>query len=172
LAARARPAVGRRYHRAGVRPRNRELAVGDGDEYLADRTLRRLFAPSAALLATSVDEGLIPHNAARDVALPSGRDALRRFDPDVDEPSAGKAPALTREQLGTFMLVADNRWRVLYELLAATGLRISEAIALRGRDLSLDGDRPVVRVRRARVDGRCGRPKSRHGRTCRSRWTS
>jgi integrase len=144
-----------------------DLAARDGDSYLADRTLRRLFAPMAALMATAVDEGLIPHNPARDATLPSGRDALRRFDPDADEdtddPSPGKARSLTGEQLGAVLLGTDDRWRLLFELLAATGLRISEAIALRWRDLRLDGDRAAVRVRRARVKGRYGPPKSRHG---------
>jgi hypothetical protein len=92
-----------------------DLAARDGDSYLADRTLRRLFAPMAALMATAVDEGFIPHNPARDVTLPSGRDALRRFDPDADEdtddPSPGKARSLTGEQLGAFLLVTDDRWR-------------------------------------------------------------
>jgi integrase len=59
--------------------------------------------------------------------------------------------------------VVDPRWRLFFELLAATGLRVSEAIALRWRDLHFDGDRPAVRVRRARVRGVYGSPKSRHG---------
>ena len=41
---------------------------------------------------------------------------------------------------------------------------MSEAIALRWRDLALDGDRPAVRIRRAYVKGVYGPPKSRHGR--------
>ncbi len=143
------------------------LAGRDGDAYLADRTIRRIFAPLGALLATAVEEGVIPSNPARDVRLPSGRDELRHFDADEDDgddPAPGKARALTREQLAAFLLVVDPRWRVLFELLAATGLRISEAIALRWRDLTLDGGQPVVKVRRARVRGVYGPPKSRHGR--------
>ena len=143
-----------------------ELAARDGDAYLADRTIRRIFAPISAMLATAVEEGVIRHNPARDVRLPSGRDALRRFDEDADDaddPAPGKARALTREQLAGFLLVVDPRWRLLFDLLAATGLRVSEAVALRWRDLVLDGDRPAVRVRRARVRGVYGPPKSRHG---------
>jgi integrase len=138
------------------------LAARDGGEYFADQTIRRIFAPVSAMLATAVEEGVIRHNPARDVRLASGRDVLRRFDEDAD-PSPGKARALTREQLDAFLLVVDPRWRTFFELLAATGLRVSEAIALRWRDLALDGDRPVVRVRRARVRGVYGPPKSRHG---------
>ena len=40
---------------------------------------------------------------------------------------------------------------------------MTEATALRWRDLQLDGDRAAVRVRRARVRGVYGPPKSRHG---------
>jgi integrase len=144
------------------------MAARDGTGYLADRSIRRIFAPIAALLATAVEEGLISHNPARDVRLPSGRDELRRFNPDEDEDSADPAPgnarALTREQLDAFLLVVSPRWRLLFELLAVTGLRISEVLALRWRDLQLDGDQPVVRVRRAVVNGVYGPPKSRHGR--------
>ena len=143
------------------------LAAREGDEYLADRTLRRIFAPLAAMLATAVEEDHAPHNPARDVKLPSGRDRLRRFDADDqddgDDPAPGKARALTGAHLDAFLLVAPERWRLLFELLAGTGLRISEAIALRWGDLQLDGSRPVVRVRRAYVRGSYGPPKSKHG---------
>ncbi len=142
------------------------IAARDGDDYLSDATLKRLFAPLSALMATAVEEGVVRHNAARDVTVPSGRDALRRFDheDEDDDLEPGKARALTVAQLSAFLLVVDPRWRLLFELLAATGLRISEALALRWRDLQLDGERPVVRVRRAYVRGVFGPPKSKHGR--------
>jgi hypothetical protein len=53
---------------------------------------------------------------------------------------------------------------LLLELLAATGLRISEALALRLGDLVLDGERTVVCVRRAHVRGAFKPPKSKYGR--------
>jgi integrase len=55
------------------------------------------------------------------------------------------------------------KWRPLFELLAATGLRISEAIGLRWSDLVLDVPAPHLRVRRAIVKGAIVAPKSRHG---------
>jgi len=135
--------------------------------YLADSSLQRIFAPMAALLATAAEEGLIPFNPSPSVRVPTGRDELRKFeevDEDDDDPAPGKARALTREQLDGFLLVVDQRWRLFFRLLASTGLRVSEAFALRWKDLQLNGSRPVVRVRRAYVRGVYGPPKSRHGR--------
>jgi integrase len=102
------------------------IAGRDDDEYLSDRTLKRLTAPLAALMATAVEEGVIGHNPARDVRVPSGRDELRRFDADEDgdDPEPGKAKALTSGQIAAILLVVDVRWRTLFTLLAASGLRI------------------------------------------------
>jgi integrase len=52
----------------------------------------------------------------------------------------------------------------MFRLLAVTGLRVSELVALEWRHLRLDGSEPCVRVRRAIVRGRVEPPKSRHGR--------
>jgi integrase len=88
------------------------------------------------------------------------RDRLRRFDADAgDDQDETKVRTPTTEQVETLLRVIDPRWR----LLAATGLRISEALALRWRDLRLDGDQAAVIVRRAYVKGVYGPPKSRHG---------
>jgi integrase len=153
---------GRAVAKLNTRDLSAVIAARAGDDCLADRTLRRLFAPVAALLATAVEEDYVKHNVARDVRLPSGRDAPRWFDEDAndedDDPAPGKARALTRDQLAAFVLVVDPRWRLFFELLAATGLHVSEAIPLRWRDLALDGSRPIVRVRRARVCGAYGPP--------------
>lgn len=130
--------------------------------YLADATVRRLLAPLRACLSTAVREGLIRSNPCADVALPA-RDAQRRIDDDhEDEDQDVKLPS--REQLSTLLAVVHPGHRLLLRVLAATGLRISEAVALRWRDVQLDGSTPHVKVRRALVRGRIGPPKSRRGR--------
>lgn len=70
---------------------------------------------------------------------------------------------LTRTQLGKLLSEIPAEWRPFFDLLASTGLRISEAIALRWCDLEL-GESAHAWVRRSVVDGVVGAPKSRFGR--------
>jgi integrase len=131
--------------------------------HLADSTVRRILAPLRACLRTATAEGLIRHNPTIGAALPA-RDEQRRISLGEDDIGDDQdVQALTEAQLAMLLAVAPARHRLLFELIAGTGVRISEAIALRWGDVELDGDRPVVRVRRAYVKGRFKPPKSRYG---------
>jgi integrase len=129
--------------------------------YLADATVRRILAPLRACMASAVAEGVIRMNPTNGVALPV-RDEQRAIEAGTDADDE-TVKALTTEQLDAFMRVCPTRWLTFFEVLAATGLRWSEIIALRWRDITLDGSEPRLRVRRAFVAGRYGPPKSRHG---------
>jgi integrase len=131
--------------------------------HLADATVRRILAPLRSCLGAAVREGLIRHNPTTGAALPS-RDEQRRIEQDADELEEHDVRALTTEQLATLLAVAPERHRLLLRLLATTGLRIGEALALRWGDLVLDGDRPAVKVRRSLRHGRFKPPKSKYGR--------
>ena len=122
---------------------------------LSDATIRNILAPLRACLSTAVREGLIRSNPARDIDLPHRPTA---------EHSEEQVRAMSREELSTLLALIPDRHRLLFRLLAATGMRISEAVALQWRHLELDGSTPHVKVRRALVKGRMGPPKSRHGR--------
>jgi integrase len=124
---------------------------------LADASVRRIVCPLRACLGSAVHEGLIRSNPCGGAALPA-----RSTDFDADDPDEVKS--LTSDQLATFLAIVDTRHRLLFRLLASTGLRISEALALQWRHLQLDGARPHVKVRRAIVKGVMGPPKSKHGR--------
>lgn len=76
---------------------------------------------------------------------------------------------LTRRQLERLLAEIPVAYAPLFMLLASTGLRISEAIALRWCDLGLGEPAPRLRVRRAIVDGVRGAPKLRTGHV-RSLW--
>src|SRR5439155_321354 len=70
----------------------------------------------------------------------------------------------TRREYRRLLEEIPDEWRPLFELLASTGLRISEAIALRMMDADLDQAQPRIHVRRAIVNGQLTGPKSRYGR--------
>jgi integrase len=122
---------------------------------LCDRSIANALTPLRLALDAAVAEGLLDANPAEQVVLPRRRGGRayefqeRRF--------------LTREELARLLDEVPTKWRTLFELLAATGLRISEAIALRWSDLQLDASAPHLRVSRAIVRGVVGAPKSRHG---------
>ena len=70
--------------------------------------------------------------------------------------------ALTEEQLEAILAQLPDEWVLFYSFLAQTGLRISEVIELRWRDV--DFDRNTVTVSRRFYRGKVEAPKSRYGR--------
>lgn len=123
---------------------------------LSDSSVRNALNPVRACLATAVNEGLIRHSPARGANLPHR--------PDVDRLDGDEVRPFTREQLAAFLQVCPGRHEPMFRLMAAGGLRISEALGLQWRHLHLDGSNPHVKIRRAFVRGRFEPPKSRHGR--------
>lgn len=123
---------------------------------LSDSTVRNILNPIRACLSTAVAEGLVRHNPTRGVSLPHR--------PSIEGDEGEQARAFTRAQLADVLRVVHPEHRTVFELLAYTGLRISEALALQWRHVQLDGSGPHVKVRRALVRGRMHPPKSRHGR--------
>jgi integrase len=92
------------------------------------------------------------------------RDDQRRISLGEDQlDHAPDARALTGAQLTVLLRVAPERHRLLFRFLAVTGMRISEALAVRWGDLALDCEAPKVHVRRAYVKGAFKPPKSKYG---------
>jgi integrase len=134
----------------------RQRKRGRQTTLLSDATVRRILSPVRACLRMAVDEGLIRNNPADKAALPHR--------PQLEDEEAEDVRVLTREQLAIFLRVVHPKFELLFRTLAATGLRISEAIALEWRYVELDGSGPHVKVRQARVRGKLGPPKSKYGR--------
>lgn len=136
--------------------------IEGGSVRLSDATVRRIVSPLRACLATARREGLIRSNPCDGVPLPH-----RPQIEEADQPETAKA--ITREQLAMFLRIVPSDWRLLFEVLAATGVRWSELAALRWSDLVLDGSEAHLRVRRALAkrqpqgETRYKPPKSRHG---------
>lgn len=132
--------------------------LADPDEQgkrLTDATVANIVIPLRAALRTANREGLIRHNPSQGLALPH-REEL------VDEEE--KIKVFSREQLAAVLAMAPEPNKLLFEVLATCGLRISEAIALQRLHLQIDGSAPEVCVRRALVRGRIEPPKTKYGR--------
>jgi integrase len=117
-------------------------------------TVRLALAPVKALLADAFEAGDIRSNPAAGVRLALNGTGQAEEDEQVK--------ALTEEELGRLLAEIPEQWRVFFELLAQTGLRIGEAIALRWQDV--DFDRRRVHVGRRFYRGSFAPPKSRYGR--------
>lgn len=120
---------------------------------LAPASVRKTLAPVRALFATAFEDGLICGNPA------AGLRIVQQVEDEAGEP---RVKALTENELRALLAEVPDEWRLFFELLAHTGLRIGEAIALTWADVDFGQRR--VNVRRRLYRGRFDAPKSRYGR--------
>lgn len=118
---------------------------------LSPSSVRNLLAPVRALLATASEDGLIRGNPA------AGLRIVQRV-----EQEESRTKALTEDELQALLAEVPDEWRTFFKLLAHTGLRIGEAVALTWADVDFGKCR--VSVRRRLYRGRFDAPKSRYGR--------
>ena len=154
------PALGRRRVRDLDRGRVKALLVQKLDTDLAPATVSIIHRTLRAMLSAAVDDGVLLANPAARL----GR-ALRIVPSKAARQEEIKA--MTRAQVSAFLAEAERhapRWYPLLLLLARTGLRIGEALAVQWDDVDLAGR--TVRVARALGDNGVDldTPKSGHGR--------
>jgi integrase len=118
------------------------------DDGCGKGTVQKCRTVLSSLLSSAVDDEILRSNPAHGVKLP-------RFDeaPRDDDHEDTSVRVLSDEQIQIVLATVPKSYALLFELLACTGLRISEALALEWRHLKLDGSRPHVKVRRAYVRG-------------------
>lgn len=142
-----------RLRLAEIEPRDiKRYAAHLAGRGLSPASVRLGIAPVRALLATAVEEGLIRSNPA----------AGLRFAQPVEADEGERAKALTEDELRALLAEIPAEHRLMVELLAHTGLRIGEAVALRWSDV--DFGRRRLGVRRRLYRGAYAPPKSRYGR--------
>ncbi len=134
------------------------LAAKLGEGFSRD-SVRIMHATLRAMLNAAVDDGIILANPAdrlgRQMRLAVSKSARQE-----------NIKAFNREQLDTFLaatVAAERRLYLLFLLMARSGLRIGEALALQWDDLDLRNRE--IRVERAIFHGEITTPKSGHGRT-------
>lgn len=134
----------------------RELFSSIADDGVSTSGVKSLRAALSAMFATAVEDGLLRSNPVRGVHIPAPKGSENL---DQEE----KAKALTRAELALVLAALPAEWRLFFELLAHTGLRVSEAIGLTWEHLDL-GTRPKVLVREQFCEGERQRLKRHHGR--------
>lgn len=139
---------------AHIEPRDvKRYAQAVADKGLSPDGVRNAVAPVKAMLATAFEDSVIRTNPAANVRLATSYTnvggELRR------------ARALSDDELARLLSHVNGRDRLIVELLASTGLRIGELIALRWCDLDLAGG--TLHVCRRLYRGGFDTPKSRYG---------
>ena len=109
---------------------------------------------AAVLFATAVEDGVLRSNPVLGVRIPAPSNG--------EAPEEEKAKALTRAELSVLLAALSDDWRLFFEFLTHTGLRISEAIGLRWEHLDL-GENPKLEIREQLYKGKRKRLKSRDG---------
>lgn len=117
---------------------------------LAPASVKKTIAPLRALLATALEEGLLRSNPSAGVriALPAA---------ELEEDENEHVKALSDDELEQVLAALDDDWRPFVEFLYESGLRISEAVEARHRDV----DGAWLRVDRRYYRGTVGLPKGR-----------
>jgi integrase len=97
---------------------------------LSPATISRCIAPLRALFSDAVEDGELSVNPALRLTINAKVRAAGRRE---------RTKLLTRVQLAAILAAIPKRHRLIFEILAGTGCRISEALGLEWRDLGDDG---------------------------------
>ncbi len=116
-----------------------------GKSHAAMKKTRGALSP---LFNTAIEERVMEFNPVTAVKIPAPPKTVAE---DEDE-ERGKA--LKRGELAAFLGAVDPDWRLFFEFLTVTGLRIGEAIGLNWKNVVLSGDEPRIRVREQIYKGR------------------
>lgn len=119
--------------------------LDNGKSHAAMKKTRGALSP---LFNTAIEERVIDFNPVTGVKIPA---PPKNIAEDEDE-ERGKA--LKRAELAAFLDAVDPEWRLFFEFLTVTGLRIGEAIGLLWKNVVLIGDEPRIRVREQIYKGR------------------
>lgn len=125
--------------------------IGELDDAgLRPNSIRAILAPMKAMYATAFEDGAVRSNPTVNVRIGARTGA--------DE-SEREVRAMTRAELARLLGHVPEDWRLLMELLAHSGLRISEAIGLTWANVAF-GATPRLQVRRQDCRGELGPLKS------------
>jgi integrase len=122
------------------------------DKPVARATVRETVTTLGTILATAVEDGLLPANPCT---------GLRKHIGNTGGQEAQEVEVFTPDALARLLAVAEQdypTWHPFLLCLARSGMRLGEAVALRWSDVDLE--RRVILVRRSERKGRVSEPKS------------
>lgn len=137
--------------------RLRDIGKLDVQQFVADKfrqqlgwqTVRNSWTLLSGILETAVEYGYLTVNPARGVKFP--------------QQAAREAPAIIAgDDFAKLLNEVDEPYRTMVELIAATGLRIGELLAVRWRALDLEIG--TLAVRESVYEGKLQRPKTQKSR--------
>jgi integrase len=137
--------------------RLRDIGKLDVQQFVADKfrqqlgwqTVRKAWTLLSGILETAVEYGYLTVNPARGVKFP--------------QQAAREAPAIIAgDDFAKLLSEVDEPYRTMVELIAATGLRIGELLAVRWRALDLEVG--TLAVRESVYEGQVQRPKTQKSR--------
>ena len=131
----------------------RNYVVWLGRRDLSSASVVSYMTPLRAMFATAAEDGVLRVNPCATVRVNARRD---------DEEEEPETTAMTRVELARVLAELPPEWQPFFELLAKTGLRVSEALGLDWADVEFGG-RPVLHVRRQFYRGTVKRLKTRTG---------
>jgi integrase len=149
------PALGRIKLKALTPDHVRGLYREKLDSGLSPRSVLHIHRTLSKALKQAANDGLIPRNAAASVKPP--------------QPRKEEMQPLSRDQVRAFLdTIRGDRMEALYVLAVTAGLRQGELLALKWKDVDLEGEYPTLQVRRSLSETRGRRsfeaPKSGRGR--------
>lgn len=112
-------------------------------DFLAPKTISNIHGILSSVLKNEVANGRLPVNPAYAIELPKMQ-------------KKREATFLTPADYANLYPAVASEWQDLINLIAGTGLRWSEATALRTSDFDIEATQPVVRISRAWKRGKVG----------------
>ena len=148
-----KPVFGAKALRDITRGDVRQFLAGKLEQGLSRARVQGLLAVLRSLLSTAAEDGHVPANPAARMGRLFNKQQRKEIRP------------LTKEELALFLRTAreyDPAHYPFFLLLARTGMRLGEALALKWEDIDFHGC--FIEVRRSRRRGRLSTPKSNKGR--------
>ncbi len=111
------------------------------DKGLSPKTVKNTHGVLKNALEQAVNWGKLPRNPADSVNLPRQKKKEMKV--------------LSPEEAKIFVdAIVDSRWKALFSLLIATGMRPSEALGLKWKDIDFDNERVIINRSLTRVNGK------------------